>query len=287
MNKKVISSVLAGAIALSTMGVSAFAAGDKQIKSAGATTYKVSATLAAPEINVTLPGTVAAVVNPYGVSFEMKGQTYGAQGVTSGLYTIKNNTTASAVSVVATATLTVPTKADANDKTIKIPTIKVLDDGDAIETNETAKTKAIFAYVAGAASTTNIEEGAAVVDLVLFDGMTDAEGTALTKETSVVEVPFVDATLSTKEAPITGTPTTLMVIPKATKAVAAQPAVPESSEGAGDGKPAVAAQKATFGYGQFQLGGDVTDTKITPWTSADKIAINLVLDIGPAADPQP
>ncbi|MDE7288188.1 MAG: hypothetical protein K2N71_01630 [Oscillospiraceae bacterium] len=276
MNKKVISSVLAGAIALSTMGVSAFAA-DKTIKTAGATTYKVSATLAAPEINVTLPGTVAAVVNPYGVSFEMKGQTYGAQGVTSPTYTIINNTTASAVSVVATATLTVPTTGSGE---AKAPTIKVTTTEGDIAT-ENAKTtgavKTIYAAVKGAAPTAAVapdalpgatkSDGKLVPNLILFpenDTQNEVEG--------AVTVAFVDATLSTKDAPITGTPTTLMVIPKATKVV-------YETDGTTVKTP------AKVGYGQFQMGGSVTDTKKTPWTSADKIAINLVLDIGPAADP--
>lgn len=275
MNKKVISSVLAGAMALSTMGISAFAA-DKTIKAAGATTYKVSATLAAPEINVTLPGTVAAVVNPYGVSFEMKGQTYGAQGVTSPTYTIVNNTTASAVSVTATATLTVPTTGTGD---AKAPTIKVTANESDIGTEnakETGAVKTIYACVKGAAGsavTTDKLPGAkdsagkVAPDLILFpanDTQTEVEGA----ETLV----FTDATLSTTAAPIKGTPKTLMVIPKATKVV-------YETDGTTVKTP------AKVGYGQFAMGGSVTDTKKTPWTSADKIAINLVLDIGPAADP--
>ena len=276
MNKKVISAALASVMALSTLSVSAFAA-DKIVKTAGATTYKVSATLAAPEINVTLPGTVAAVVNPYGVSFEMKGQTYGAQGVTSPTYTIVNNTTASAVSVVATATLTVPTTGTGD---AKAPTIKVTATESDIATENakaTGAVKTIYAAVKGAAPTAAVaadalpgatkSDGKVVPNLILFpenDSQTEVEG--------AVAVPFVDATLSTKDAPITGTPTTLMVIPKATKVV-------YESDGTTVKTP------AKVGYGQFQMGGSVTDTKKTPWTSADKIAINLVLDIGPAADP--
>ncbi|MDE5859479.1 MAG: hypothetical protein K2H23_03695 [Oscillospiraceae bacterium] len=280
MNKKVISSVLAGVMALSTLGVSASAA-DKAIKAAGATTYKVSATLAAPEINVTLPGSVAAVVNPYGVSFEMKGETYGAQGVTSPIYTIKNNTTASAISVTATATLTVPTTSskDSDGATVKTPTIKVAAAEGDIATAETAKEKTIYACVKGAAPTSAVtadklpgyvdpDTKKAVADLILFHA-NDSQ----TEAANAVTIPFVDATLSTKEDPITGTPTTLMIIPKATKEVLDT-----------DGKTVKTAAK--IGYGQFQLGGDVTDAKITPWTSADKIAINLVLDIGPSVDPE-
>ena len=261
MNKKVISAVLAGAMALSTMGVSAFAA-DKTIKAAGATTYKVTGTLAAPEINVTLPGTVGAVINPYGVSFQMKGETYGAQGVTSPLYTIKNNTTASAVAVNVTATLTVPTTGTGD---AKAPSIVVAKKDTEIATNEkpaTAK-KTVYAVVAGAAAKTNVDVGdeAPALDLL---GETPVD--------NVTTAVFEDATMDAKGA--THTVTTLMVIPKGTEAKA------ETSEGAGD------AVKATYGYGQFQLGGDVTDTKVTPWVSSDKLTINLVLDIGPAADPE-
>ncbi|MBD5140487.1 MAG: hypothetical protein HDT25_03600 [Ruminococcus sp.] len=280
MNKKLISSVLAGAIALSTLSVSAFAAtADKVVKTAGATTYKVTGTLAAPEINVTLPSAVGAVINPYGVSFEMKGQTYGAQGVTSPVYTIKNNTTASAVSVVATATIAVPTTTDADKN--KIPTIKVTQTEGDIAT-ENAKTtganKTIYAVVAGYAPT-----AAVTVDKV--PGYVDPnDSTKVVKDTQlfavgdtaavdgVTEVKFTDVTLSTKDAPITGTPETLMVIPKATAAVMDT-----------DGTTVKTAAKV--GYGQFQMGGSVTDQKKTPWTSSDKLTINLVLDIGPAADP--
>ena len=267
MNKKVISSVLAGVMALSTLGTSVFAATtDKQIKTAGATTYKVAATLAAPEINVTIPGAVSAVVNPYGVSFEMKGVQYGAQGVTSGLYTIKNNTTASAVSVNVTPTLTVPTKSekDSEGKTVKTPTIAVVDDGSKIG-DENAKdkgeaTKSIYAIIAGAVGS-NTDVDKAPKDLKLFKIKEDDELAA-----SLKSAVFEDATTDDKNA--VHTTTTLLVIPKATSTTA-------------DGKVTI----TKYGYGQFQLGGEVTDTAKTPWTSADKININLVLDIGPCADP--
>ena len=265
MNKKVISSVLAGAMALSTLGVSAFAA-DKTVKTAGATTYKVAATLAAPEINVTLPGAISAVVNPYGVSFEMKGQTYGAQGLTSGLYTIKNNTTASAVQVNVTATLTVPTTKSGSgaDATIT-PNIAVLTK--AASDYAKLKEKSIYAVIAGDVGT-NLPVSTkddAIPALTLFG---DDAGE------NVAPVPFVDDTLVTKTNPSTAKPALLMTIPKATKAVA------ESAEGANDGV------EATFGYGQFQIGGDITPNSVAVWTSADKINFNIVLDIGPAADPE-
>lgn len=267
MNKKVISAIMAGAVALSTMGTSVFAA-DKVVKTAGATTYKVSATLAAPEINVTLPGAVSAVVNPYGVNFEMKGVAYGSQGVTSPLYTILNNTTASAVSVVATATLTVPvTKTGTGDSAVTTPNIVVTaTEGDIATENakETGAKKTIYACVKGAAAASAVDTDK-VKDLILFP--TGEQEAAAGTETIV----FTDATLSTKEAPITGTPTTLMIIPKGKAAVKAA-----------DG---TVTTPAKVGYGQFQLGGSVTDSKKTPWTSADKIAINLVLDIGPSVDP--
>ena len=259
MNKKVISAILAGTMALSTLGTTAFAA-DKVVKAAGATTYKVSATLAAPEINVTVPGAVSAMVNPYGVSFEMKGTTYGATGLASGTYTIKNNTTASAVLVSVTPTITVPTKADATDKTKKIPTIKVL--ADEASDYEKLTEKSIYATVVGMPGDANVDVGTADDKIPAID---------LTGK-KVTSVPFIDATLMDKDTLAAQKATGLMVIPKATKEV------PESAEGADDGTP------ATFGYGQFTIGGDITPNSVATWTSADKISLNIVLDIGPCAD---
>lgn len=272
MNKKVISSVLAGVMALSIMGTSVFAA-DKAIKTAGATTYKVAATLAAPEINVTIPGSVSAVVNPYGVSFEMKGTLYGATGLASGTYTIKNNTSASAVMVSVTPTIVVPTKlSDPKDKTsAKVQTIKVLT-AEADDYSSLTE-KSIFATVVGLPASGTLPATTEDADIPALKLLDDGKNKA---DKNVVTVPFIDATLMDSDTVKAQKAKGLMVIPKGVKAAAA---VKDD-----DGNEVTPAVEAAFGYGQFTIGGDITPNSVELWTSADKLSLNLILDIGPCAD---
>lgn len=111
MNKKFISAIMAGACALSCMSISAFAddafvpvVPEDEMEQAGQKTYEMTVGFEAPAINVTLPTTMTAVLNPYGVQIELEdiGKT-SKDGVTSPVYTIANNTTDFGIIVKATA----------------------------------------------------------------------------------------------------------------------------------------------------------------------------------------
>lgn len=118
MNKKFISAIMAGVCTLSCMSLSAFAAddafvpvvGDKEVEKTGQTKYEMSVGFEAPAINVTLPTTLKAVLNPYGIQVEIEdvGKT-GKDGVTSPVYTIANNTLDFGIIVKATAVADVGT----------------------------------------------------------------------------------------------------------------------------------------------------------------------------------
>ena len=112
MNKKIISTILAGACALSAMSFSAFADAnlakqeDNQLEKAAAKTYSITAGVPTPALNVTIPTSINAIINPFGVAIEIEdvGMT-GTTGVTSPVYTITNNTTTFGIDVYATATV--------------------------------------------------------------------------------------------------------------------------------------------------------------------------------------
>lgn len=115
MNKKFISAILAGALSISAMSISAFAtaftpsSGDTaDLEKAGAKTYAIQAGFQAPSISVTIPSAVKAVLNPYGVKVELEDGFTGVGGITSPVYTISNNTTDFGIIVKATATATLP-----------------------------------------------------------------------------------------------------------------------------------------------------------------------------------
>lgn len=111
MNKKIVSSILAGACALSCMSLSAFAedafvpvVGDTEIEQTGSTSYSFSVGFQAPAINVTLPSEIKAVLNPYGIQVEIEDVGKAStDGVTSPVYTIANNTLDFGIVVKATA----------------------------------------------------------------------------------------------------------------------------------------------------------------------------------------
>lgn len=113
MNKKFISAILAGAMAVSTLGISVFAADgvtpNKQEDAAYGTkaqSYKVNAGVEVPEMKVTIPAVVNAVINPYGVSIKINDETVGDAGIISPVYTITNNTENLGIKVTATASAT-------------------------------------------------------------------------------------------------------------------------------------------------------------------------------------
>lgn len=276
MNKKVVSSILAGAMALTTMGTSVFAvtAGDKEVTAAGQTTFKISAAVAAPVISVTIPSNVSAVINPYGVSIQIKGQAdpVGAGGVSSVNYKIVNKTTTSKIKVKATPTITIPTYKDtANGGKVTAKMDFVASIAAAEGATDHTK-KAIYAEVVSKVLATAAEENDAAVTALLATDLTGATGSG------VKNVPFTNITVAevggvadkdAAAAATAATKTELMVLPQATAEV------PESAAGAGDGVA------ATYGYGIFAVTGGV-DAE-ADWTTSDKVALNLVLDLGPCA----
>lgn len=131
MNKKFISAIMAGALAISSLGISAFAADpaftpstDKGAAYAGkAQSYKIAATLATPELKVTLPTAITAVINPYGIKATVGKDAAGTNGVVSPVYAIKNKSMDMAITVSATASATVTDKISLITDKTKVPTL--------------------------------------------------------------------------------------------------------------------------------------------------------------------
>lgn len=117
MNKKFISAIMAGAMAISALGVSvsaadAFAPNKQENADYGtrAQSYKISAAVTVPEMKVTLPSAVNAVINPYGVSVKINDEAVVAtNGIVSPIYTITNNSTDLGIQVTATTSATATT----------------------------------------------------------------------------------------------------------------------------------------------------------------------------------
>lgn len=287
--KKIIAAVLASACAVSAMAISASAA-SKNVTAAGEVKLTASAGVATPAIDVSVPSTIAAVVNPYGVPVTVNKVTYGAEGLASPLYTIVNKTTTSAVKVTATASVTVPTTTHntTDDKSVTA-NIKVVDSKDGVKSGETANAageKFLYAYVVGSksVSATIAVEGATPNATKNSTGVITFDPTLLKAQITAPEdglleaaenkgevVKFVDLT-ATKgtDGSLNNTnvakPQTLIVLGKATIADAT-------------GKLAVGDKVC---YGQFQIGGKVNDDVV--WGTADKINVNLVLNLTPTAD---
>lgn len=98
---KIFAAALAGLCAVSTMGVSAFAA-DEKIETSGAKSYKINAAFQAPTIDVTVPEEIAAVINPYMIAVKIDDVTYEAEGIASPRYKITNNSTEVGINIKAT-----------------------------------------------------------------------------------------------------------------------------------------------------------------------------------------
>ena len=288
--KKIIAAVLASACAVSAMAISASATTLKAVTAAGEVKLTASAGVATPAIDVSVPSTIAAVVNPYGVPVTVNKVTYGAEGLASPLYTIVNRTTTSAVKVTATASVTVPTTVHntTDDKSVT-PNIKVVDSKDGVKSGETdnkAGDKFLYAYVVGSksVSATIAVEGATPNATKNTSGVITFDPTLLKAQITAPEdglleaaenkgevVKFVDLT-ATKgtDGQLNNTnvakPQTLIVLGKATIADTT-------------GKLAVGDKVC---YGQFQIGGKVNDDVV--WGTADKINVNLILNLTPTAD---
>ena len=167
---------------------------NKSISAAGATNYTFTASLATPAINVTVPSSISAVINPYGVAIRTSSGNYGADGITSPLYTIRNKTETSAVAIRAATYLTVP-----KDKN-GAPAITVCETPDQVKSSND---KALTAYLLAAVSGGKVaDEGSESENLI------EADGVEFTAGKTIV---FADATVNSENS---GNGT-LMVIPKA------------------------------------------------------------------------
>lgn len=140
MNKKFTSAVLAGAMAISALSVSAFAAEDTQkLQAAGEKTLKATAAFAPVTIDVTLPTSITAAINPYKIDYDFAGTKAGTSGVISPVYEIKNDTADYGVKVAAkvwatpASTVTVATVG----RTKEAPVFK----------NDNTEDKTVFAYL--------------------------------------------------------------------------------------------------------------------------------------------
>ena len=276
MNKKVISAVLAGVMSLSTLGTSVFAASnEKALSAAGQTTFKISAAVAAPVIDVTVPSSISAAINPYGVEITVKGGTLGAGGVSSANYVIVNKTLTSAIKVKATPTLTVPTTKDKDGKPQNSWVVEE-DSSKAGDVKKETETKTMYAEVMGYALATAVaEDNKGATDLPDYTQSDwDTAGAA------VKHLPFLDATVNAtrdKEAAAkVGNTEELLVLPKAEKEITADDKAKD---------PSLTVGPAKNGYGVIAISGAISDTD--DWTTKDKVSLNLVLDIGPCADPTP
>ena len=307
MNKKIIAAVLAGACAVSAMSITASA--NKAVTAAGEVKLAASAVVATPAIDVSVPSTVAVVINPYGVPVEVKGVTYGSEGVTSPLYTIVNKTTTSNIKVKATASVTVPTVADptkegANGATkgTKSAILVGTKAADAKKDNG----KSMFVYVAGSKSSADVkavakedvkgtgDEGAQTEDDLKAVNATKTVAKNVT--TYTIDVSKLEALLDSSkveegklmyddsEQVVGKIVFTDMTVTKNGDGVA------DNTNTAGVGslmvlKQAKAEDDATyFTYGQFQIGGKIyTDDNIS-WGAADKVTVNLVLKLEPTSD---
>ena len=314
MNKKIISAVLAGACAVSAMSTSAFAATaatNKQVTAISQVKLSATAAVASPVLNVSVPTAVAAVINPYGVSVTTKDGNVYDKGVSSVVYTIINQTESSGIQVTAIPTLTVNTVADAADKNIthNAITIATADQATAAKGwkgNEATKSAFVWLDVAENATT------ATYTEYVAADGSTPASGNATSKtdtkgnktwtvqlaqlatsleaeaafkaSTKPAETPgdilFVDVTslkvvdtetTTTKDDGKTYYKTQANNEAPAAAVLAKLPAAPAATADANGG----------FTYTQFQFSGYVGG-QATLWTTADKITLNVVLDIVPA-----
>ena len=142
--KKVISSIIASAVAVSTLGVSAFAAVPAAAKLDSSTkTYDISAGLNGAEITASIPTEIKAVINPYNaiITDSVYGSSF-ASGVASPTYQIINGM-ADKLAVTATPTIT-------SSKTVEISETPLA---------ENLVDKTVFAYL----NTTTLEDTGAPI----------------------------------------------------------------------------------------------------------------------------
>lgn len=292
--RKVISAILAGACALSAMSISALASSDAsttttvkdtgKVVSVGETKYTVAGTVVTPVISVSLPSTLSAVINPYGVGVtDSKGNEYSSSGIASSEYVIRNYTTTSKVVVTAKASMTFTPAKDPNGTAAtdtKSP-YKVLNAAElkAITATKPMTEKGLGAYITTAVSTKNATGNKDSIDKASEDALTlTYNNTAITAASGTPgsttykpasHIVFNDTTQYTKggvkEAAKDPTEGILMTLPAATKGA--------------DGKV------DTYSYGKFAITGVLSPNTLAggTWTTADKISFNLVFNVAPTA----
>lgn len=248
MNKKFISAIMAGAMAISALSVSVSAADpikpntqENADYGTKAQSYKIAAAVTAPEMKVTLPSTVVAVINPYGVNVKINEEAVAAtDGIVSPIYTITNNSTELGITVKATTTATATTGITVIDDDTDTAVI-----GDATESGafkSLSENKLAFAQVVAGVDTA---AGAAPTALAA-------------PATPAIFKPVADATTT----------------PDAVKLFSLKPTTAADKDG-------------EKGYFQIQgkvtrfVTKDTKEVEVT-WTSTDKVNLVLVLDIVPA-----
>ena len=167
---------------------------NKDVNAIGSTKYTFTASVASPVIDVSIPTGISAVINPYGVPIRTKDGDYGADGIISPVYTVRNKTETSAIAIYAKAYLTVP-----KDKT-GMPSITVCGSPDEVKSKDE---KAMSAYLLTCVS----ESGAADADSESKD-LIQTNNVQYAKGKTIV---FADATVNSENS----NNGTLMVIPKA------------------------------------------------------------------------
>ena len=305
--KKIVSAILAGACAVSAMSLSASALSNKDVSTAGEVKLSASAVVATPEVSVSVPSSIAAVINPYGTKVTVKGVEYGKTGVASPVYTIINKTTSSPIQVSVKPTIAVPTtkvsvlvtstaNPDGKATSLAQPYITVATA--TFEDNAEADAKKIFAWVQAKADTTGIEivtPAQETADKAL-DSPTglvanvDSKGNLLKDPTNVLGdikwastgcVAFTDVTVGytglTAGEKIADTALEGKALGNKTEAEVKYGDLMKIKAAEG-----TAGSPTKVYYGNFAIGGNIDSAP--NWDSSDKITFNVVLKIGPAPE---
>ena len=167
------------------------------------------AELDVPSIDVSVPTSITAIINPYGVPINIAGVEYGSTGIASPVYTIKNKTTTSAIKVIGTASVVVPVIEDTNT-----PVIQVVDSPEAVKAQNV---KSLCAYVLAYASSVQMDNDSELPDLfgqgdpefdadstLVFADVTDPYESARTGEIAVLDKAEADGKFTYAQFKITG-----------------------------------------------------------------------------------
>lgn len=246
MNKKFISSVLAGACALSMTSIAAFAdvtlpADSTAVASDWGTDgnfvqpIEVSSSIQTPTLKVTVPTTAAVLVNPYKIAVTVAGGTID-DTIISPEYSVKNESNC-AVAVTVTASAKVK---DTTNKEVSIATKPLT----GTETKKTA-----FMYVESTETQGTYCADGFIAKAVATKGLT---GDALDAANTTNAYMAKQMALTTKD-----TSKVLMTLK------------------AGD---------TTATENWFKIQGEAASNTATPWAAKDAIDVGLTLKISPAAN---